>query len=136
MARYPSYQILQLNPVEQPCDSATDAPSKIKLRNLRSMPIDLVNYRYVYPWNTANTDIGYYFLLKIGSKKYNLAHSMAHWAYLPWPKSICLYKTCPAQIRKKENIFERLICLARLRFTRYWLLCDRKCCILNGVRLF
>jgi len=54
------------------------------------MPSDLVNYRRVYPWNTANTDIGYYFLLKIGSKKYNLAHSMAHWAYLPWPKSICL----------------------------------------------
>jgi len=47
------------------------------------MPSDLVNYRRVYPWNTANTDIGYYFLLKIGSKKYNLAHSMAHWAYLP-----------------------------------------------------
>lgn len=36
--------------------------------NLRSMLSDLVNYHHVCPWNTANTGIGYYFLLRSGAK--------------------------------------------------------------------
>lgn len=82
--------------------------------NLRSMLSDLVNYHHVCPWNTANTGIGYYFLLRSGAKDPIFSPLNGTSGLFTLTEKHLLVQNLSCSELNKENICERSIELARL----------------------